>query len=179
MLYRSHLAAGAAAGTVAAAAAGLSGAPEEQWLAIGGLCLGFALLPDLDVASVVQRWFYRIMLALLVLWICQGRLQQAAVLGAVCLLPLVDHHRGWMHAWWAALLVPLASLALWDIAAGGNAAAGGLAVRLSAALAPGTIASFAREVMTGRVWYLAAMIAGYSLHLTLDHWNPARLRRPA
>ena len=86
---------------------------------IVGLGTAFALFPDLDVASVPQRWFYRAAAALLLVLISQGRAGDAALLGLLALLPLMHRHRGWTHRWWAVPLVPLALFLCWaGLAAG-------------------------------------------------------------
>jgi len=177
MLFRAHLGAGLGLGAGLAAAAHAAGsAPgSEQMAAVAGVTAVFALLPDLDTASIVQRWFYRGMLGVLVWLLLTGRTEHAAFLGAVSLLPLVHRHRGWMHSWWAAVAVPGAALLLWDgywIALGPHG--------------PGlgdTLAGLGAEVMArwqragaARGTLAAAMVAGYALHLAIDFYVPARLR---
>jgi len=56
-----------------------------------------ALFPDLDVASVPQRWFLRGMFVLLLLCLAAGRMELFAVLALAALLPLLHRHRGWTH----------------------------------------------------------------------------------
>jgi len=69
------------------------------WL-LGGIfaSAGFmALFPDLDTASIPQRWFLRMMFVLLVLAHLAGRDDLFAVLAFAALLPLLHKHRGWTH----------------------------------------------------------------------------------
>jgi hypothetical protein len=177
MLYRAHLASGLGLGAAIAAGARSSGAASswEDLAALVGVTAAFALLPDLDTASVVQRWFYRGMVGVLAWLMLTGRAEHAAFLGAVSLLPLVHRHRGWMHAWWAVLAVPLAMLLLWDgywIALGPHG--------------PGlgdTLAGLWSEVIArwNQAWglrapFALAMVAGYALHLAVDFYVPAWLR---
>jgi membrane-bound metal-dependent hydrolase YbcI (DUF457 family) len=170
MLYRAHLVAGVAAGGGIAAVARGTGAVPGLDGQIGVFCLFvvFSLLPDLDTASVTQRWFYRCMFIYLLILLAQARVAEAAFAGAAATLPLVHRHRGWMHAPWAAVIVPLAGMLLWDL--------------YWKSLSPGdllsgaTLAGFAADVMTGRGVFLAAMMGGYLLHLVVDFWAPAALR---
>jgi hypothetical protein len=177
VLYRAHLAAGVGLGVVLAAgarAAGTLHAPQDLACLVGVTTV-FALLPDLDTASVVQRWFYRVLLFVLLWMLGTGHVEHAAFVGTVAVLPLVHRHRGWMHAWWAALAVPLAALLLWDgywIALGPQ----GVGLR-------DTLAGLGREVMARfdgspgpRAVFGVAMVAGYGLHLGVDFWLPAWLR---
>ncbi|MDH5561301.1 MAG: hypothetical protein OEY59_10670 [Deltaproteobacteria bacterium] len=59
-----------------------------------------SLFPDLDICSIPQKWFYRIVLSVLVwLWIINEPLLFAA-LSFISLLPLIHRHRGWTHRKW-------------------------------------------------------------------------------
>ncbi len=170
MLYRAHLAAGVAGGAAAAVAARGSGAAPtlEGQIGVFGLFVVFSLLPDLDTASVTQRWFYRCMLVFLVTLLAQGRVEEAAFAGAAATLPLVHRHRGWMHTPWAAVLVPLGGVLLWDLY--------WRTLRPGDVLSGATLAGFVMDVMARRGLFLAAMVGGYLLHLAVDFWIPATLR---
>jgi hypothetical protein len=177
MLYRAHLAAGLGLGVVLATGAHITGAAPgaEDVAAVAGAATVFALLPDLDTASIVQRWFYRAMLGVLVWMMVTGRAEHAAFLGAVSLLPLVHRHRGWMHAWWAALAVPLAALLLWDgywIALGPRGPGFGDTL---AGLRAEVIARWS-QAQGPRAPIALAMVAGYALHLAVDFHAPRWLR---
>lgn len=170
MLYRAHLVAGVAAGGSAVAAATAAGIVQslEQQAGVFGLWVAFSLLPDLDTASVTQRWFYRGLFLLLVALLVLGRTREAALLGTAGTLPLVHRHRGWMHRWWAALVVPAAALLLWEFCGRGSGP-GNL-------LSRETLASFAGDVMARHWIYWASMAGGYGLHLVVDFRLPAVLR---
>jgi membrane-bound metal-dependent hydrolase YbcI (DUF457 family) len=133
-----------------------------------GLWVVFSLLPDLDTASITQRWFYRGMFVFLVVLLFQGRIAEAAFAGTAATLPLVHRHRGWMHAPWAALLIPLAGVVLWDLY--------WRALRPGDLLSGETLAGFVVDVMTQRGIYFAAMAGGYFMHLAVDFWAPVPLR---
>jgi membrane-bound metal-dependent hydrolase YbcI (DUF457 family) len=170
MLYRAHVATGLALGGAAAAGARWAGwaGNGEQMLVVFGLCTVFSLVPDLDTASIIQRWVYRALLGLLVYLIATGRVREAAFLGTAATLPLVHKHRGWMHSLWAALLVPLIVLFLWDL--------------YWRVLDPGpasireTLTSFADNVTARHGLHYLAMTLGYILHLTVDFAIPSGLR---
>lgn len=114
MNFRAHFAGGVAAGTAAAAVSvlsgdtALSGDSARRFFSAGpdgGVHLAgvfavawfMALFPDLDTASVPQRWFLRAMFALLVAALAWGRLDLFVVLAFAALLPLLHRHRGWTH----------------------------------------------------------------------------------
>lgn len=175
MLYRGHLISGTATGTVVASVAFLSGRADtiEQVLVITGLCAAFALFPDLDVASVPQRWFYRVMAGVLVVLIASGRTGDAALLGLLSLLPLIDHHRGWTHRWWAVPIVPLAVLILWAAFDAGIPA--GMTTH-EAISDPVAVLLLQGGLATTYLPFYAAMVTGYAVHLLSDRIRP-RLER--
>lgn len=71
-----------------------------------GLCVMFALWPDVDTDSKGQNFFYTVFFAIDVVLIASAKFEQAAYLGLLAILPALGHHRGWTHTWWALLLVP-------------------------------------------------------------------------
>jgi hypothetical protein len=177
VLYRAHLVAGVGLG--AAIALGAHGAETvrqpQDLAALVGLTAVFALLPDLDTASIIQRWCYRCMLVVLIALMATGQGDRAAFLGAMSLLPLIHRHRGWMHAWWAVIAVPLATLLMWD---GYWIAFGSRGANPTA-----TLAGLGAEVMARwadlhgpRAPFALAMVAGYALHLAVDFLVPSWLR---
>ena len=168
MLYRSHLNTGLAAGVVLAGAAQLAqpGQPVEDLLMLAGLTAAFALVPDLDVASVPQRWFYRgVALALAVL-LALDRGHAAGLLGFFALLPLVHHHRGWMHRWWAAAVVPAGVLLL----------GAALLNRLHWPMEPNEIPTLLRSQLSTHLPFYCAMALGYATHLVVDRVGLRALR---
>ncbi len=102
MNFKGHVLGGIVAGSVVAAGATYLGhvAPDDltTQAAVAGTALFFSLFPDLDTASVAQRWFFRgVFCTLLYLgWIEDYEL--ATLVGILCVLPLLDHHRGWTHS---------------------------------------------------------------------------------
>lgn len=116
MNFSGHLKGGLVAGTVTVALALGTGYTEVDVAALEGLVTapldsgpfrtlvglflstGFmALFPDLDVGSIPQRWFLRIMFALLLLVHLAGRADLFAVMAFATLLPMLHKHRGWTH----------------------------------------------------------------------------------
>jgi len=85
--------------------------PMNTLVGVAATAWFMALFPDLDVASVPQRWFLRAMFALLVLCLWLGRMDLFVVVALAALLPLLHRHRGWTHHPLAPWLVS-ASLAL-------------------------------------------------------------------
>ena len=66
---------------------------------IGIFCttLFFSLFPDLDTASIPQRWFYRIMLVILTLCYFFDRQDIFSILAFLSIFPMLHKHRGWTH----------------------------------------------------------------------------------
>jgi LexA-binding, inner membrane-associated putative hydrolase len=62
------------------------------------ITLFMSLFPDLDSASVLQRWFYRILLLILVFLFLTGQTGLFAAVAFISLLPLLHKHRGWTHS---------------------------------------------------------------------------------
>ena len=75
-------------------------------LGLVALALLFGLWPDVDTNSKGQRIFYAIFLVTDLFLIATEQFRAAAYLGLVALLPVLSHHRGWTHTWWAMLLIP-------------------------------------------------------------------------
>jgi len=112
MNFNSHLAAGMAAGTVAAGTA-IVFAPDSSraFVEIGRIvprevsfplscfvaALAMSLFPDLDTASVPQRWFSRLVLTLLVLSFYSGKRDLVLGLALIPALTTIHKHRGWTH----------------------------------------------------------------------------------
>jgi hypothetical protein len=62
------------------------------------LTLMMSLFPDLDTASVPQRWFFRSAFVLLAVLLFLKQMDMFAIVTFVLLLPLLHHHRGWTHS---------------------------------------------------------------------------------
>jgi hypothetical protein len=135
---------------------------------VAALWSAFSQFPDLDTASRPQRWFYRGLAALLLPWTLGGHWQAAAIAGMLALLPLVQHHRGWTHRAWAALLVPLVALVLWRLFTDDDAA--------WAWDDPAEGARLLAEMVSHALPAYLAMVGGYGTHLILDR-IPAPRRR--
>jgi len=107
MKFKDHLAAGITAATVTAVA--LRWEPM-----VFPVTLFFSLFPDLDTASIPQRWCYRAITLILMALAYHGMYREAVALAVVAMLPLLDHHRGWTHQVWAPLLFPAAAFAVYS-----------------------------------------------------------------
>lgn len=132
MQFKGHVVGAMAAGTLSATLAALlvtaddplaaqlgfyhwpgfaPGGFSPEWM-LPPLCfliaVAMALFPDLDIGSIPQRWFLRVMfLAMGAAW-AMDRPQVFTMLAFAALAPMLHRHRGWTH--W--LLTP------WLIAAG-------------------------------------------------------------
>lgn len=118
MKFQGHLFGGVIAGAVVTGIAVKSGAvhitASSPWewlqmilygnsdmLALGGLFMLtviMSLFPDLDTASIPQRWFYRSAYLLLIILVLLKQMALFAVVTFILLLPLLHRHRGWTHA---------------------------------------------------------------------------------
>lgn len=116
--YKGHIAGGLAAGaifTLAISYLPIEGFAEtagilQDWQAIAAIfviAILFGLLPDVDTNSKAQDIFFGIVFPLDILLIFNGQIEAAAYLGLIAMLPIVGHHRGWTHAKWAMVVVPL------------------------------------------------------------------------
>lgn len=116
--YKGHIVGGLAAGVVYAIA--MTAVPVEQlaeyaqllddWQALAAvfvIAMLFALFPDVDTNSKAQDIFFWLIFIVDVLLIWNGYFIAAAFLGLIAMLPILTHHRGWTHAKWAIVLVPL------------------------------------------------------------------------
>ena len=106
MRFQGHLIGGAVAGVVIVGIAAKSGIVEigtlpqrnvSTAITLFLLTLIMSLFPDLDTASVPQRWFFRSAFGLLVVLFIFKQMDTFAIVTFVLLLPLLHHHRGWTH----------------------------------------------------------------------------------
>ncbi len=108
--YRTHIFGGLIISIATGATLVAGGLLPQEWpllILLGGICILGSLFPDIDTSSKGQSIFY---LAFLVLdgWLlATQRFELAAWLGFLAVIPVVGQHRGWVHTWWAMLLLPL------------------------------------------------------------------------
>lgn len=116
--YRGHIAGGLVAGMAYSLV--MTTVPVERfaeyakllddWQALAAvfvIAMLFALFPDVDTNSKAQDIFFWLIFIVDVLLIWNGYFIAAAFLGLVAMLPILTHHRGWTHAKWAVIVVPL------------------------------------------------------------------------
>jgi membrane-bound metal-dependent hydrolase YbcI (DUF457 family) len=120
--YKGHLLGGAlvaATSLVILAALRLYTDDYALLVSLGGLVLLGALFPDIDTDSTGQTLFYASLAALDGWLIYRAQYYHAAWLGLLALVPVVGRHRGWIHTWWAMLLLPtpilLLPVFLWQV----------------------------------------------------------------
>lgn len=62
-----------------------------------GVCFFMSLFPDLDTASIPQRWFYRLMVPIII-YLYYYKYFDLVFLSALFMAaPLLHRHRGWTH----------------------------------------------------------------------------------
>ncbi|MBF0237396.1 MAG: metal-dependent hydrolase [SAR324 cluster bacterium] len=71
--------------------------PVLMLLSIFAVTWFMSLFPDLDTASVPQRWFFRIMLIILGILYVKRQMDLFALVAFSVLLPVIHKHRGWTH----------------------------------------------------------------------------------
>ena len=74
--------------------------PNQNTMTLFGLfttTLFLALFPDLDVQSVSQRWFFRIVFVLMAIMHFSGRHDLFIIVAFCAILPVLHQHRGWTH----------------------------------------------------------------------------------
>ena len=74
--------------------------PNQNTMTLLGLfttTLFMALFPDLDVQSVSQRWFFRIVFVLMAIMHFSGRQDLFVIVAFCAILPVLHQHRGWTH----------------------------------------------------------------------------------
>ncbi|MBU2514124.1 metal-dependent hydrolase [bacterium] len=118
MRFNSHLAGGIGAGLVCAFTAELFNytsvstdmvadlisnpfSPNKDIIILSGvffIAVFMALFPDLDSASVLQRWFYRLVFLCLVVLFIGDQMGLFAAITFISLLPVLHKHRGWTHS---------------------------------------------------------------------------------
>lgn len=82
---------------------------EQYWwelLICFGLCVMGAMAPDIDIKSRSQRVIYVFLILLDVLLILFSYYRAAALLGFFAMLPNIAKHRGKLHSFPAAILIP-------------------------------------------------------------------------
>lgn len=75
-------------------------------LVLSGLVFLFSLFPDLDTASIPQRWFYRILFFVLCGLFFYKQFETATLLAIVFLVPILHKHRGLTHYFTFSLIFP-------------------------------------------------------------------------
>lgn len=70
------------------------------------LTVMFGIFPDIDTNSKAQDVFYGLLFSADIVLIATDQFRLAAYFGLVAMLPVLTHHRGWMHAKWAMAVVP-------------------------------------------------------------------------
>jgi hypothetical protein len=108
------------------------------------LCLLGAMVPDTDIRSKSQQVIYSILLAADLILILMGYYRGAAILGFWAIIPNILPHRGPLHSYLAAIIIPAPLLFLPVIATG----------RL--------------EYQQLGVSYYIATVSGYMSHLLAD-----------
>ena len=173
MNFKGHFLGGMAAGGAAVSlalssgASGLDldvGAGDSGFTQIGAIFATawfMALFPDLDTASVPQRWFLRGMFTLLVAALVWERMDIFVILAFATILPLLHRHRGWTHWKITPWVIALFLAVVYEFMRARSAWVFG---STWSSFSWGNVWAFLREY-----WhYTAACVLGHYTHLLLD-----------
>lgn len=75
-----------------------------EWLLFA---LAGSLFPDIDIKSKGQKYFYWMVLLLLLIFTYTKRFIPLAVISIIATLPLISKHRGLFHRAWFVIIAPL------------------------------------------------------------------------
>ncbi len=115
-----------------------------------------SLFPDLDSASILQRWFYRFALVILILLFMVGQMGLFAAVSFIILLPLLHKHRGWTHSKITPVLLALFFAVVLELHRSTQAWFGGFSMENVGAI-------------LNEYWiYVVACVLGHYTHLLLD-----------
>ncbi len=115
-----------------------------------------SLFPDLDSASILQRWFYRFALLILVILFLVGQMGLFAAVSFIILLPLLHKHRGWTHSKITPVLLALFFAAVLELHRSSQAWFGGFSIE--------NVGAILKEYWI----YVVACVLGHYTHLLLD-----------
>jgi hypothetical protein len=147
MNFQGHLGGGIVAAGATLVATTYCGTPVNP-IALGGITVFFSLFPDLDIGSIPQRWFYRVIFGVMCMLFFTDHVRYSALLGIVSLVPLLHKHRGFMHWRTVSILFPILIAYIIDIEVGNS------------------FANFAALKNYGI--YILGAIIGWWTHLALD-----------
>lgn len=127
----------------------------DDWQALAAvfvIAMLFALFPDVDTNSKAQDIFFWLVFIVDVVLIWGGYFTAAAFLGLIAMLPILTHHRGWTHAKWAMIVVPLPIVVVPFL--------------------------YSETMLPIAIVYYGAAVAGYFSHLLLDGliWRRFRIK---
>ena len=130
---------------------------------VGSFCTAFlmALFPDLDTASIPQRWYMRVLLLAMLWALWSERMALFTVLALAAPLPMLHKHRGWTHWPITPWLVALALATAHEYVATHDA---GILMRLFHRF---SWESVGESLLT--YWpFVVAAVLGHYTHLLLD-----------
>lgn len=82
-----------------------------MWL----ILIVYALIPDIDTDSYIQTYFYLATFGVAAYLFWKKNYLWSALVGMLVMLPVIAHHRGFVHSLWFGVLVslPLAFFSPW------------------------------------------------------------------
>lgn len=153
MNFKGHVTGGLVASSAVTAASivilGGDSIPITSPEVIFSLCFFMSLFPDLDTASIPQRWFYRLLLPILIyIYLYQDK-DFLFTLSFLSITPLIDRHRGWTH--WKSTPFIVSFLALY-----------------SYDLSHGIYAIEKNKLIVNYILFILSVVIGHYTHLLLD-----------
>ncbi len=80
---------------------------------IAAITICFGLLPDLDVTSIPQKWFFRFIFFCLIYFAIKHQFQIATLIAIAAITPLLSQHRGWTHNIFSAIFIPAGTILIY------------------------------------------------------------------
>lgn len=122
MNFKGHVTGGLIASSVVAGSSmlilGQSPIPITRPEVLFSLCFFMSLFPDLDTASIPQRWFYRLLIPVLAYIYFYQNKDFLFLVSFLSITPLIDKHRGWTHWKKTPFILSFIGLYLYDLSRG-------------------------------------------------------------
>lgn len=114
-----------------------------------GICFFMSLFPDLDTASIPQKWFYRCLIIVLCILFYFQEYKIISLISIFSITPLLHKHRGWTHWKITPFVISIIVLILYDRALNGSE-------------------YYIEEVFLSYLIFVFAVVSGHYTHLLLD-----------
>lgn len=158
MNFKGHIIAGTIVGLCSSlVASAFAGATPSLQFQIVVITASFSLMPDLDVSSIPQRWFYRCIFVLLIYLAMNNQYKAATLIAISSITPILSHHRSWTHSLWSAIFVPCAFILMYNF------------LTTPSHYNDFLIISNVTSILKANMWFIIAASLGWLTHLYVDY----------